>query len=111
MAKRVGQIRWFGVDSVENYPSSVSLESLRQGSAFPRSYPIVQLGIQTVPGTKVYLNSSITPIIIGATGIYELNVDGLTQITSIQFDPASLQIIEERPGAYIIIDYIYEETE
>lgn len=111
MAKRVGQIRWFGNDSNQNYPSNVTLESLRQGSIFPRSYPIVQLGIQTLPGTKIYLNSSVTPIIIGSTGIYELNVDGLAEIYTVQFDASSLSVIENNSSAYIIVDYIYEETE
>jgi hypothetical protein len=36
--------------------------------------PIVQLGIQSVPGTKFYLNGSNNPIIIGNTGIYELDL-------------------------------------
>jgi len=69
----------------------------------------VQIGIQTLPGTKIYLNAHTIPVIIGATGIYELSVDGLSQITSVQFDNASLQIIENNPNAYVIIDYIYEE--
>lgn len=108
MAKQVGQIRWFKDDSSNNYPSTVSLATLRNGTAFPRTYPIVQLGIQTLPGTKVYLNSHNNPIVIGATGIYELSVDGLANITSITFDNASLSIIEQNDHASLIVDYIYE---
>jgi len=36
-----------------------------------------------MPGVKFYVNNHTTPIIIGATGIYELNVDGLSNITDI----------------------------
>jgi hypothetical protein len=45
--------------------------------------PIVHLGIQTLPGTKVYLNSNMdAPVIIGATGIYELDLEGTTGLIS-----------------------------
>ena len=81
---------------------------LRTGTAFTDIYPIVQLGIQTLPGTKIYINNHTTPVIIGATGIYELNVDGLSNITDIQFDDASLRTIAMNDNAYVIIDYIYE---
>ncbi len=109
MAKKVGQIRWFGDNKSQNYPSDITLAKLRYGTAFPKTNPIVQIGIQTLPGTKIYLNAHTVPVIIGATGIYELSVDGLANLTSVQFDNASLQIIENNPSAYIIIDYIYEE--
>ena len=109
MAKKVGQIRWFGDGKSQNYPPDVSMAKLRYGTAFPKTYPIVQIGIQTLPGTKIYLNAHTVPVIIGATGIYELSVDGLSNLTSVQFDNVSLNIIANNPNAYIIIDYIYEE--
>lgn len=109
MAKKVGQIRWFGDNKSQNYPADVTLAKLRYGTAFPKTCPIVQIGIQTLPGTKVYLNAHTVPVIIGATGIYELSVDGLANLTSVQFDNQSLKTIEENKNAYIIIDYIYEE--
>lgn len=109
MAKKIGQIRYFGEQQTrQNYPSNINAVRLRQGTAFTSVYPIVQLGIQTLPGTKLYLNNHTTPVIVGATGIYELNVDGLSNITDIQFDDASLKLINDNPNAYIIIDYIYE---
>lgn len=109
MAKRIGQIRYFKEgDTKNNYPSNINMLRLRTGAAFTQVYPIVQLGIQTLPGTKVYVNNHTTPVIIGATGIYELDVDGLTNITDIQFDDASLRTIAANPNAYIIIDYVYE---
>lgn len=108
MAKRVGQIRWFKDNSAFNSPSTVSSETLGNGTAFPRTYPIVQLGIQTLPGTKVYLNSHNNPIVIGATGIYELSVDGLAYLTSITFANDSLTNIAKNDQAYLIVDYIYE---
>lgn len=57
-----------------------------------KNYTVRRIGIQTAPGTKIYLNS--IPIIIGKTGIYE--VDDV-EITS---------IILEEDNDDIIIDYI-----
>ena len=108
MAKKIGQIRYFAEKDPRNYPSTVNAIRLRSGAVFSSIYPIVQLGIQTLPGTKFYVNNHTTPVIIGATGIYELSVDGLTNITDIQFDDKSLKTINDNANAYIIIDYIYE---
>ena len=108
MGKRIGQIRYFGEKNKQNYPSTVNAIRLRTGAAFASVYPIVQLGIQTLPGTKFYVNNHTTPVVVGATGIYELDIDGLSNITDIQFDDKSLNIINNNDSAYIIIDYIYE---
>lgn len=108
MARRIGQIRYFGEKNPQNYPSNINMLRLRTGTAFTQVYPIIQLGIQTLPGTKVYVNNHTTPVIIGATGIYELDVDGLSNITDIQFDDASLKTIANNDNAYVIIDYVYE---
>jgi hypothetical protein len=48
------------------------------------------LGIQAMPGTLFYLNNSKHAISVGTTGIYELNLEGLGQIFSIQFNRDSL---------------------
>lgn len=116
MAKKVGQIRYYGggkststtSNQKRNYPEGLTYNNLRYGTIFNSVYPILQLGIQTLPGTKVYINNHTAPIIIGATGIYELSVDGLSNITDIQFDSVSLDVIDANPNAYLIIDYIYE---
>lgn len=108
MARKIGQIRYFGEKNSLNQPNNINMLRLRTGTAFTDIYPIVQLGIQTLPGTKIYINNHTTPVIIGATGIYELNVDGLSNITDIQFDDASLRTIAMNDNAYVIIDYIYE---
>ena len=107
MAKKVSQIRWFGEGNELNYPTNITLEKLRYGTAFPRTYPIIRFSVQALPGTKIFINSGPAPIIIGSTGIYELDVEGLTNISSISFDMDSLQIIG-RTNTPIIIDYICE---
>lgn len=117
MAKRIKQIRYYSDGSQNNYPrGGVSgiepkYQNLISGSVFSAYKAIIQLGIQTLPGTKFYLNGSNNPIIIGNTGIYELDVQGLTEIHSIQFDASSIALIKNNSNAYLIIDMIYEDGE
>nr|DAF58770.1 MAG TPA: IPP transferase [Siphoviridae sp. ctxMM9] len=61
-----------------------------------------------MPGVRVFINNHTSPIIIGGTGIYELNIDGLSNITDLSFDPASLNLINSNDNANLIIDFIYE---
>ena len=110
MAKQVRQFRYYSKDdSNKNYPSSIAYRNLVSGSIFSDYMPIIQLGIQGLPGTKFYLNNSNNPIIIGYTGVYELNLDGVAEIKSLQFDANSINMIEKNPNAYLIVDIIYEK--
>lgn len=110
MAKRVKQIRYYSDGSQKNYGGPV-YRTLISGSIFSDYMPILQLGIQTLPGTKFYLNGSNNPIVIGGTGIYELDLQGLTEINSLQFDASSVSLINSNESAYLIIDFIYEDGE
>ena len=112
MARKVQQIRYYGdhkSDSDKNQPTGLTGNRLRSGSIFSQYTPMKQIGIQTMPGVKFYLNNSIEPIIIGSTGIYELNVENLTEITALSFDTTSINMINETPStSYIIVDILYE---
>lgn len=112
MVRKVQQIRYYGdnkADSDKNQPSNLKGNNLRSGSAFKEYTPMKQIGIQTIPGVKFYLNNSIEPITVGSTGIYELNVENLTEITALSFDTLSINMINESPSiSYIIVDILYE---
>ena len=114
MAKYVGQLRYYGNNSDKNYPKDtlVSRATLSSGAAFYNTLPIVQLGVQTLPGMKIYINNHTDPIVVGQTGIYELNVDGFSYITDLKFDNATLNIINnQQSNTYLIVDYVYEKEE
>lgn len=112
MARKVFQVRYYGdfaPDKNKNQPQNLSGNALRSGSAFRNYTPMKQIGIQTMPGVKFYLNNSREPITVGATGIYELNVENLTEITALSFDTTSINMINETPStSYIIVDILYE---
>ncbi len=109
MAKAVKQFRYYGEDNDKNSPKdTISKETLRNGDLF-KNYTILQLGIQTLPGTKFYLNEGIDPIMVGYTGIYELDLENQTQIHALQFNEESLTSIGASEGAYLIVDILYEK--
>ena len=111
MARKVYQVRYYGDNEMngKNQPAGLTGNRLRSGSAFSQYTPMKQIGIQTMPGVKFYLNNSTEPIIVGSTGIYELNVENLTEITALSFDTASLNMINQTPSmSYIIVDILYE---
>lgn len=111
MGRKVKQFRYYSTDHPQNQGSNTSKinrSNLRSGAIFSNHYPIVQLGIQTLPGVKFYLNKATTPIVIGYTGIYDLELDGVTQITHLCFAEDSLQMLESNADSYLIIDIIHE---
>lgn len=110
MAKKIKQFRYYSDNSNQNYPSDLRFRHLVSGTAFNSYTPIIQLGIQSMPGVKFYLNGSNNPIILGNTGVYELDLSGMTQINSLQFDANSINLINSNNGAYLIVDIIYEEV-
>lgn len=111
MAKQVKQFRYYSETETrtKNYPAGISHRNLVSGSIFANYMPIIQLGIQSLPGTKFYLNNSTNPIIIGQTGIYELNLEGMSEITALTFDAKSISAISNNNNAYLIVDIIYEK--
>lgn len=112
MAKKVKQFRFYNsTDTSKNYPATITFQRLQSGSIFSDYLPILQLGIQALPGTKFYVNNSnlVDPIIIGSTGIYELDLLGETEISALSFDSNSLQAINDTNNACLIVDIIYDD--
>lgn len=68
---------------------------------------IIAFGIQATPGTKFYLNGRAEyPIIIGATGIYELDLrNGLGTITEITVESDA-----STDESIVLIDVLCEDT-
>lgn len=106
--------------SPKNQPSSITLSSsiitvtgahYTNGDAFQNYFPVSQLGIQALPGTKFYLNGGTSPIIIGTTGIYELDLDSGIQITKITFDAQSIKDIANNENAFLLVDVMYDDGE
>lgn len=110
MAKNVKQFRFYenNTNSVHNQPTGIEQSAYVSGSVFSECQNIIQLGIQALPGTKFRINEGIEPVIIGRTGIYELELDNEVVISTLQFDNDSLTNISNNPNAYLIVDVIYD---
>lgn len=116
MAKVVKQFRFYtmNVDSTmhtKNYPRDATVQDYSSGSVFDKTgcFPIVQLGVQALPGTRMYLNGATESIIIGSTGIYELDLDGIAEIVQLQFDYDSMMTINNNDTAGLIVDIIWDD--
>ena len=110
MAKKIIQFRYFGELNDKNYPLTITKAKLMSGVIFDGYTPIIKLGIQSLPGTKFRLNANQDYIMVGGTGLYELDMtQGSGVITSMNFDEISLINIDENNDAYLLIDILYEE--
>lgn len=118
MARAIKQFRYYKEnDTARNQPvtgdpaSDASYLTFCNGNVFKNAnvYPILQLGVQTLPGTRMYLNGSSDPIIIGSTGIYEIDVSNEAEIVNIYFDSTSMLAIRDSDEGYLIVDVLYDK--
>lgn len=111
--KQIYQYRYYGNDNDKNQPSDIAESTLISGSIFTSRIPILQLGIQSLPGTKFYLNNSLEPIIIGSTGIYELDLQDEATISALRFDRDTINKINTgKLNDYcLLVDIVYEDGE
>lgn len=108
--KYIKQFRYYGEDNKNNYPQYTNYYGiLHTGNILQGLGVVSQLGIQARPETKFYLNNSPHPIIIGKTGIFELDLEGRGVITSIRFDKESLTDLNAPNNTdRLLIDVVYE---
>ena len=75
MAKRIMQFRYYSKGDEKNSPHYITIAGLTTGQIFRDFLPMSHLGIQTLPGTRFYLNGNTYPVIVGHSGLYELELD------------------------------------
>lgn len=108
MAKRIMQFRYYGEKNTSTNQPAVGASKFADGTVFKSYLPFTKLGIQALPGTKFYLNDSVDEIIIGATGIYELDLEGISKITNLTFNRQSLSLISNSSNNGLIVDVVSE---
>jgi len=95
----------------EDIEKNLEIEKYSSGSVFKDVYPIKQLGIQSIPGTKFYLNNSLNPLIIDSSGIYDLEVENGVEINKLEFDKKSLRQLGLIGNYFLLVDILYGEEE
>lgn len=115
--KKIMQFRYCPNHPSYNNPTNLTGELLASGDLFSTYGPVSSLGIQGPPGLKFHLNNGDNSIIIGSTGIYELDMNNANHIMSIRFpglddsrgidsgDPSQKALFID--GRKLIIDIIY----
>ena len=107
---KIAQIRYYDDNNALNSLGFQLYTTFCGDTAFTKFSPIRHLGVQTLPGTRMYLNRSTTPIIIGATGIYELDIkeNSTALLSSIRFDETSMKTIRDLENGFLLSDLVYE---
>lgn len=133
MAKKIKQFRFYRNNDPRNWPQKINDEDETRlveyndyvdGNIFKdrkaifdervdedKTYPIAQLGIQGLPGTKFFINGSIDPITIGVSGIYDLDIKNGIRITELQFWQRSMENINKSTTGYLIVDILCGEED
>ena len=105
MIKDFHQIVYCHANSNKNTPG-VTADNLISGAAFSNLGPLSQLGVRALPGTEFYINGGVTPIIVGFTGLFEIDLSDGGTITGLKFSEKSIQAIEANDSAYLIVDML-----
>ena len=108
---RIAQIRYYGDGDNRNAPADLTANTLtKNDNGLFNSYGnISQIGIQARPNAKFWLNNSRYEIIMGETGIYELDLKNTGFITDIKFSSDTIQVYNKADNTdRLIIDIVYE---
>lgn len=103
MNQSFSQIVFYANGNNFNSPG-VTTDNLISGQIFSNYLPISQLGVQSIPGTKFYLNGNTNPVIVGFTGLFSIDLSSGGYINEIRFDETSIQNINNNTSAVLIID-------
>lgn len=109
--KKIMQFRFAGISDSRNYPDFSDYPAMLTTGNIFKNYGIVsQLGIQAPVGMRFSLNGSQHPITIGETGIYELDLENVGRIISIQFNTQDItEYVKNAKGNNpLLIDIVYE---
>lgn len=112
--KRIMQFRFYSENSSDNYPATKKLANWTT-NLFEDYGTVSHLGIQGEPGVVFYLNDGDNPIVLGNTGIYEINLEGIGRISSLRFDEEKLKEYYNEKLANaehrVLVDIIYDGAE
>ena len=106
--QRFQQIVYYNDTHPENnFPANIVASDLTEGRMF-EGRTFSQLGIQAPPGTKFYVNNGANPVIVGYTGLFQIDLTTGCSITNLHFAPDSLQFINDNDNLYLIVDMAFE---
>lgn len=105
--KQIMQFRYRTDNDSYNSPINLTRDKLASGTLFNGFGPVSQLGIQGPPGLRFYLNDSLYSIMLGETGIYELDLGEVGRINSIRFIANDVDDLITADHT-LLVDIVYE---
>lgn len=96
MAQKAMQIRYYGEGNENNYPKKITQAQLKSGKAFADYLPFSYLKITGPEVLKFYLNNGIHNIQL-FNGKFELDLNGVSEITNLAFDNTSFKDEDGNP--------------
>lgn len=111
--KQIKQFVYYGLNDSRNTPQGSEFDNPWIYNLFSQYRQISHLGIQGEPGILFCINGSEDKdaIMIGNTGIYEIDLDGVGYISSLRFLESKLNDFYPRESSEekrLIVDFIYE---
>lgn len=104
MGYKFAQVRY---NQSNSSMSNTTAAAMISGLAFTNYTQIVQLGIQAPPGTKFYLEDSTNALMVGASGVFQLDLRETSTFSGLRFDEQSVHFVELNGSSYIIVDILY----
>ncbi len=102
------QFRYYGKDNPKNYPLDL-FTNASSNTMLIKYSPILQVKIQTIPGTKIYFNGSTEPFFIEQTGNLDLDlVNKDMTFSGLSIDETSLDTITNLPNGHFIMTIVYQ---
>ena len=108
MNKKIMQFRYYGTKNKNNFPANIKAVDISTEDFFKNYYPIHYIKIQGPNSIKFQINSNLNSVMLGPSGIYELDLEGIGRIHTIRFDANSLKQLISDTENYLIIDIIYD---
>ena len=110
--KQIKQFIYYGLNDDRNTPQGSEFDNPWVYNLFSQYRQISHLGIQGEPGVQFCINGSEDKyaIMIGNTGIYEIDLDGVGYISSLRFLKKSLEDLDAKAtgSKRLIVDFVYE---
>lgn len=102
MNKKIMQFRYYGAKNKNNFPVNIKAGDFSTEDFFKNYYPIHYIKIQGPNSIKFQINSNSNSVMLGPSGIYELDLQNFSTIEDLKFSSISNTISEP-----LIIDLIY----
>ena len=102
MNKKIMQFRYYGTKNKNNFPANIKAGDFSTEDFFKDYYPIHYIKIQGSNSIKFWINFNSNSVMLGPSGVYELDLQNFSTIEDLKFSSISSTISEP-----LIIDLIY----